>query len=122
VDLIAGLDNVKRKFLTLPGLELLSLGSSAHRQLLYLLCYLRSHMPLGRSGKLGGTEIKWSTSAAADVNLLGAPPPKSKNEQLPSTGGEGDTDAFRRLGEKCILSELSICYCRITRMQGKIIT
>jgi hypothetical protein len=39
----AGLDDVeKRKFLTLPGLELLPLGRPAHSQSLYRLSYLGS--------------------------------------------------------------------------------
>jgi hypothetical protein len=41
VDLRAGLDGVeKRKFLTLPGLELRPLGSPARSQSLYRLLYL----------------------------------------------------------------------------------
>jgi hypothetical protein len=40
----AGLDNMeKRKFLTLPGLELQPLGRKAHSQLLYRLCYPSSY-------------------------------------------------------------------------------
>jgi hypothetical protein len=40
VELIAGLDDVeKRKFLTLPGLELLPLGRPARSQSLYRLRY-----------------------------------------------------------------------------------
>jgi hypothetical protein len=40
VDPRVGLDNMeKRKFLTLPGLELQPLSRPAHSQLLYQLCY-----------------------------------------------------------------------------------
>jgi hypothetical protein len=40
----AGLDDVeKKKFLTLPGLELRLLGRPAHSQSLYRLRYIRGH-------------------------------------------------------------------------------
>jgi hypothetical protein len=49
VDPRAGLDDVeKRKFLTLPGLELRPLGRPARSQSLYRLCYLGSSPNSGK--------------------------------------------------------------------------
>jgi hypothetical protein len=44
VDPRAGMDDEKRKFLTLPGLELRPVGRQARSQSLYTLCYPGSNL------------------------------------------------------------------------------
>jgi hypothetical protein len=93
-------------------------GHFQHQRKFVLLFIVRIFHQEGPR-KPGGTEIKWDTSAAGLCrwwNLLGDNIDATKKNMEPFI------EASKEVGLEVNTGKLSICYCLVTRMQGKVTT